>query len=204
MWDVKGNSALVRVPTAMIDELIGLSIRRLIRNMEKDPVLALVVVVRDAKVNWEAFLDQNWFPYDYTQDTLMPRVEKGALVGQIAGEGECEAGSQSLIRPVCCAGHASRGIKVAFVCVTWRPYLANDVNYFYLPTLEERKGSTIPQWAVASASSGVRLVQSMMQKSQYLHLKRMRMGARWYHWLGHSEASRDEVVFPRFARALPR
>lgn len=54
-----GWRVLVLVPIAMIKECFGLGRLRPIRNMEVDPVLALVAVARVAKLNCAALPDHN-------------------------------------------------------------------------------------------------------------------------------------------------
>lgn len=68
--------ALVRVPTAMIEECFGLGTLCLVRSMEVEPLLALVAMTRVAKVGGESLPHQEWFPYDYTQGMRELRPEE--------------------------------------------------------------------------------------------------------------------------------
>lgn len=85
--------ALVWILSVMKVEWLGFGTLRLIRNMEVDPVLELITVVRVAEVDWAELPDDKWFPYDYAQ--VMPVLRPGGVtVGQNAGEGEFEGYSQ--------------------------------------------------------------------------------------------------------------
>lgn len=47
-------------------------------------------------------------------------------------------GLQSMVRLLCCAGHATRGMLFAFaIYAKWR-YPTNDADYFRLSTLHEQ------------------------------------------------------------------
>lgn len=132
------HDALVRIPTEMIEKLFEVGILLLIRSMEVVPVLALVAMAHVAEVARKVFPDQECFLFDHSQGMLVLRTRGGAVANQGAEEGGGEGGSQSVVRPVHHAGCATRGMSLLFLGEAWCQYLANKVNYFVLPSLEEK------------------------------------------------------------------
>lgn len=151
-----GSSAMVRLPTAMIEELFELGILCLIRKMEMDLVLTLVAVASVVEGAWEALPGQEWFPYNYPQGMLVLRPGVGATAIQNAKGGEGQTGSQSVARPVNRARYETRGISFAFEWEGWRRYLANNVDCFVLPTPEVQDDLTNWQQRIMQSGSTVR------------------------------------------------
>lgn len=84
----------------------------------------------------------------------MLRPEGGATVGQNVRRDEVEGGGQSVVRSTYCTGYASRRMWLTFAREKCRRYLAKNVDYFVLPTLEEQGDFTNPRHDVKSAVRG--------------------------------------------------
>lgn len=105
----RGYGVLKRVPITMIEEWFGLGIQPLIRNMEVDPVLVLVAVVRAAEMDWAALPGKEWFPHDFAQEMLKLRQDRGPTADQNGEEDEeGERDSQIVVQSVYHAASATR------------------------------------------------------------------------------------------------
>lgn len=107
MVGCQGYGALERIPTAMIDKWFGFGIVCLIRNMEVDLVLVLILKARVADVDYAALPEQELFLHDYAQEMVVLRPGNGAKVGQNARESRGEEGIQSEAQPAYRAGYAT-------------------------------------------------------------------------------------------------
>lgn len=138
------HGVLLQVDRLPIKSWYQLELLRLIRDIEMDPVLALVVIGLLTEVDWDALGDQEWFPYKYAEGKTVVLLSKPPMMRSNSRGLEVREGVQPVVKLKYRAELATRGRSIELVCFAWRRYIAEGIYFKEIPKLAGRDALTCP------------------------------------------------------------
>lgn len=82
----RGYDTLLPMPDLLVEQWFSFGLLRCIRDMAIEPVMAMVAVACVAEIDWSAQPEQEWFPFNYEESSIV-RILAVALVRRQQADG---------------------------------------------------------------------------------------------------------------------